>query len=196
MITTNKIHNLPHHKYGFTLIEMVIVLVIIWILLLMTTWLSAQQIQKVKDKTVKEAILAEMQTRYSRNLWSSSFEWKMYSTMNIKFKEWESEISFIYNNTDGEITENTFTNRFEIKHLGINYEPVNPSTSLGEVSLEYTPYKIPCVIWDDPWNKNLVIIARINDRRDYCFEIKQKNCRLIEISEEKCENLKNIAGLN
>jgi hypothetical protein len=33
-----------------------------------TLYLSNEQIQKVKDKTVKEAFLAEMQSRYSRNL--------------------------------------------------------------------------------------------------------------------------------
>jgi hypothetical protein len=33
-----------------------------------TVFLSGEQIQKVKNKTVKESILAEMQSRYSRNL--------------------------------------------------------------------------------------------------------------------------------
>jgi hypothetical protein len=38
------------------------------ILLMFTVGLSGQQIQKVRNKSVKESILAEMQTRYSRNL--------------------------------------------------------------------------------------------------------------------------------
>jgi hypothetical protein len=33
-----------------------------------TVSLSGDQIQKVKNKAVKESIVAEMQTRYSRNL--------------------------------------------------------------------------------------------------------------------------------
>ncbi|MBR4634054.1 hypothetical protein IKO50_03755 [bacterium] len=45
-----------------------IVLVIIGIMLMASVYLSGEQIQKVKDKTVKESILAEMQSRYSRNL--------------------------------------------------------------------------------------------------------------------------------
>jgi prepilin-type N-terminal cleavage/methylation domain-containing protein len=61
-----KNQNLIH--YGFTLIEMIIVLIIIGIMLLVTLYMSGEQIQKVKDKTVKEAIVAEMQSRYSRNL--------------------------------------------------------------------------------------------------------------------------------
>ena len=34
---------------------------------------------------------------------------------------------------------------------------------------------------------------RVNNNRDYCFEIKQKNCRLIEMSEESCNKLENDA---
>jgi hypothetical protein len=35
---------------------------------MVTLFLSGDQIQKVRNKTVKESILAEMQSRYSRNL--------------------------------------------------------------------------------------------------------------------------------
>ncbi len=191
----NKNHILPHYTRGFTLIEMVIVLVIMWILLLMTTWLSAQQIQKVKDETIKESILSEMQTRYSRNLWSSSFAWKMYDTMEVTLTKWENKIDFKYNTKD-EDTENTFTNRFEIIHLGTNYTPPSASSSLEAISLKYTPYKISCVIWDSSENKNLVIIASVNDNRDYCFEINQKNCRLTEMSKDNCDTLIDDAWLD
>jgi prepilin-type N-terminal cleavage/methylation domain-containing protein len=66
MTNERKDQNLLH--YGFTLIEMLIVLIVMGILLIATLHLSVDQIQKVKDKTVKESILAEMQSRYSRNL--------------------------------------------------------------------------------------------------------------------------------
>jgi hypothetical protein len=162
----------------------------------MTTWLSAEQIQKVKDKTVKEAILAEMQTRYSRNLWSSSFAWEMYSTMEVNFQQWLNEIDFIYNNTDGDETENTFTNRFEVEYLGTNYINWENPQKKEDVTLEYKPYEISCVIWETEENKNLVIVTRINDRRDYCFQIDQNNCRLNEVSTEKCCNLRSQVGLD
>jgi prepilin-type N-terminal cleavage/methylation domain-containing protein len=66
MIKERKNQNLIY--YGFTLLEMIIVLIIMGIMILVTLRLSGDQIQKVKDKTVKESILAEMQSRYSRNL--------------------------------------------------------------------------------------------------------------------------------
>jgi len=192
MIQKIKNQNISHK--AFTLIEMVIVLVIIWIMLTATVFLSGEQIQKVKNKTVKESILAEMQSRYSRNLWSSSFAWKMYDSMDVTFSGWSNEIKFKYNTGDnGGWIENIFSDRFEIKYIIKSYNYFSdPNNNLtGGISLKYLPYKISCTIWEeDEGITNVVFVARVNDDKDYCFEINQKNCRLIEVSNSKCETLK------
>lgn len=180
--------------YAFTLIEMIIVMIIIGILLMATLYLSWDQIQKVKDKTVKEAILAEMQSRYSRNLWSSSFAWTLYSTMDVTFSGLDNKISFTYNarNTSEEKKENVFTDKFEIKKIIHNYEGVyfKKDRPLENIKLIYSPYQISCKIWEDEESyNNVVMVIRVNDSRDYCFEIKQKNCRLMEMSESRCKEL-------
>ena len=193
MIQKRENQNVSHK--AFTLIEMVIVLIIMWIMLMFTVSLSGDQIQKVKNKAVKESILAEMQTRYSRNLGSSSFAWKMYNTMDVKLVKWENKIDFKYDTKDGD-TENTFINHFELKHLGVDYKPNEKSLSQNMISLEYSPYKISCKIWEDENNKNLVIIASVNGNRNYCFEIDQKNCRLIEMSKDSCKTLHDDAWLD
>ena len=201
MIQKFRNQNISHN--AFTLIEMLIVLIVMWIMLMVTLYLSWDQIQKVKDKTVKESILAEMQSRYSRNLWSSSFAWLLYSTMDVTFSTWENKINFKYNarsNNDGDDNskEYTFTDRFEIKYIttNYNYSDASPS-STGSISVQYTPYEISCQIWsgEDSYN-NAVIVTRVNDSKDYCFEINQKNCRLLEVSESKCDTLTTLAGLN
>ena len=188
MIQKRENQNVSHK--AFTLIEMVIVLIIMWIMLMFTVSLSGDQIQKVKNKAVKESILAEMQTRYSRNLWSSSFAWKMYNTMDVKLVKWENKIIFKYDvikkKPEDKDIENTFTDHFEIKYILFDSDN---AISGGEnsVDINYSPYKISCKIWE---NKNkVVIVARVNDNKDYCFEIKQNNCRLTEISEEHCNTL-------
>jgi len=188
MIQKRENQNVSHK--AFTLIEMVIVLIIMWIMLMFTVSLSGDQIQKVKNKAVKESILAEMQNRYSRNLWSSSFAWKMYNTMDVKLVKWENKINFKYDvikkEPEDKDIENTFTDHFEIKYILFDSDN---AISGGEnsVDINYSPYKISCKIWE---NKNkVVIVARVNDNKDYCFEIKQNNCRLTEISEEHCNTL-------
>lgn len=169
---------------AFTLIEMVIVLVIIWIMLMATVYMSGDQIQKVKNKTVKESILAEMQSRYSRNLWSSSIASKMYGTMEVTFSWRENKIDFNYKSATWEsIYSYAFVDRFEIKSIsGID----NNSES---VTLYYYPYNISCKIWTGEENEyqSVTIVARVNDMKDYCFVISKNNCRLIELSESKCK---------
>lgn len=193
-----------HKKRGFTLIEMVIVLIIMWILLMATMVLSWDQIQKIKDKTVKESILAEMQSRYSRNLWSSSFAWVMYKRLDVTFSWWSNEIIFEYFDEKSEDMEkekpiivNNFVDNFDIKYIGTNidFNNISGNENIENITLQYNPYKISCNIldWDDE-NKNVVILIRVNDSRDYCFEIKQKNCRRTEVSEEKCNHLKNLVN--
>ena len=181
---------------AFTLIEMVIVLVIIWIMLMATVFLSWEQIQKVKNKTVKESILAEMQSRYSRNLWSSSFAGMIYDTMDITFTTWANKIDFKYNakNSTTSGKENTFTDRFEIKYITTDYNYSGVPVSNESITLRYSPYQISCQIGED--HTNVVIIARVNDNKNYCFEIPQKNCRLVEVSESKCKILREFAGLD
>ena len=192
-----KIKNPSKSVSAFTLIEMVIVLVIMGILLMATIFLSGEQIQKVKNKAVKESILAEMQSRYSRNLWSSSFTWKMYSSMEISLSTGDNQILFYYkDSTWSSIIDNKFSDRFEIKYITVNYTGGAIPTSSWNVVLKYTPYNISCEIWDNTENSNTVIVTRINDNQDYCFEINQKNCRLVEISESKCKILKEFAGLD
>ena len=88
-------------RHAFTLVEMLIVLIIMWILLLFTIWLSGTQIQKIQNKLIKESIISELQTRYSRNLWSSSYAWVIYDHMDITITSWENNITFNYPVTSG-----------------------------------------------------------------------------------------------
>ena len=184
--------NQNNKYYAFTLLEMIIVLIIMGIMLLVTLRLSWDQIQKVKDKTVKESILAEMQSRYSRNLWSSSFGWKMYDTMTVDMKNGDNNINFKYTYWDHLNYENVFIDRFEVKYIGMDYDFTwNPPATESELKLEYNPYKLSCKIWED--KKSATIIVRVNDSKNYCFEIKQKNCRLVDVSADKCETLSKLA---
>lgn len=180
-----------HSKSAFTLIEMIIVLIIIGILLMVTIGLSWNQIQKVKNKTVKESILSEWQSRYSRNLWSSSFAWIMYDHMNITITWEENSIDIEYIPRDGwEWTQNVFADRFRIKYIIPNYD-VNKlvQDTRGSVTLQYNPYQLPCKWREDESidTGNLVLIINVNDNQDYCFQVSRKNCRLVEMSESACD---------
>lgn len=196
MIQKIKFQSKKHN--AFTLIEMLIVLIVMWIMLMVTLFLSWDQIQRVKDKTVKESILAEMQSRYSRNLWSSSFAWIMYNHLDVSISAWSNKIDFKYNPiNDSTGIQNTFTDNFKMMRIYPNYDfEGNPNMDIDSVTLQYTPYKISCdlINWENNLH-NVVLITRVNDSKNYCFEIKQKNCRLVEVSEEKCTTLKTLVEM-
>ena len=151
--------------------------------------MTGSQIQKVRNKTVKESILSEWQSRYSRNLWSSSYAWNMYNYLDISINSWKSEINFDYKLKSESETwiNNKFEDRFEISSIK-NWE-----TDANDITIRYYPYQISCERWDnsDNWDLNtwsmeeiLTFISRVNDNQNYCFEINKKNCRLREV---KCE---------
>ena len=154
---------------------------------MVTLFLSGNQIQKVRDKTVKESILAEMQSRYSRNLWSSSFAGVMYNTMDVKLQKWGNTIDFTYNAGEATGVENTFVDNFEIKYITNYNNGVIGGDSIENITLHYVPYQISCNIsdWDKSYD-NIVVLTRVNNSQDYCFEIKPNNCKLLEVSETLC----------
>jgi hypothetical protein len=137
-----------------------------------------------------------MQSRYSRNLWSSSFAWKMYNTMDVNFTEWKGKIDFTYDvikkETSDKDIENTFSDFFEIRYLTFNPDDANPGRE-NSVNIKYSPYKISCEIWEG--KDNVIIVTRVNDNKDYCFEINKQNCRMIEVSESRCDDLENKTNL-
>ena len=184
-------------KNAFTLIEMLIVLIIMWILLMFTAFLSWEQIQKVKNKSVKESILSEWQSRYSKNLWSSSYAWIMYTNMDISIASGDNKFDFNYAGNDTWIN-NSFTDKFSIRSIVTDdWDGVRGNIKEQEsITVRFHPYQMYCEWWnvDSQWNidtsnmkDTLIIVARINNHKYYCFEIEKNNCRLHE--RDDCNSL-------
>ena len=162
-----------------------------------TMALSWDHIQKIKNKAVKESIVAQWQSRYSRNLWSSSFAWTLYDRMEVNLTTGSNQFNFVYipRNQEDTQKEDSFTDKFEIKYITVNYDMSSWNLeSLSNITLQYEPYKIYCNISWEEWNSmdNMVLIVRVNDSQDYCFEIQSKNCRLVEVSQSRCDSIMNI----
>ena len=115
--------------------------------------------------------------------------------MEVSLEKGSNQVNFVYipRDDDNEQKETQFTDKFELRYITTNYfdEVANPEWLTG-ISLQYKPYQIYCHIWWDDENSadNLVLVMRIDNNRDYCFEIQRQNCRLVEISEPICNSLK------
>ncbi len=169
---------------AFTLVEMTVVLLIMGILLMMTMSFSGAQIQKLENKSVKESIVTERQSRYSRNLWSSSYYGIIYSNMFINLSKWQNQISFSYiSRGEWDWLTGDFSNNFVIKSIISNPEDVTNLKPRDEIEIKYSPYKMYCERWDTENDSDkLVIVMEINNSENYCFEINKKNCRLVEVT--------------
>lgn len=115
--------------------------------------------------------------------------------MDIKLSSWSNEIKiwyYLWNNS--EVLSGTYTNKFLIKSIinsGFNIAQPTQAT-IDNVTLEYNPYRIACKIknWNNELNK-ITLIINVNEQEnaDYCFEVNNKNCRLIELPISKCETI-------
>lgn len=177
--------------WAFTLIEMMIVLIIMWIITMLCISLSGDMVNKVKNKTIKENILAERQSHYSRNISTSTYKNKIYNNLEINIATWNS-IKFTYSWNEIN-SEDIFTDKFQITNIIINW---NQNNTTRELNLRLSPYKINCNIVDNQpieevqpndenQNNTISILTKINDMENYCFEIFEENCRLREVSCDK-----------
>ena len=117
--------------------------------------------------------------------------------MDITLITWSNEISFHYEPRDTTTgIDNIFTDNFVIEKIITNPEDPSNHVVTDTMTFRYTPYQIPCEWWTlqesentiDTWvmNDELLLVARVNNSRNYCFVINKNNCRLMEVSREKC----------
>ncbi|MDR0607689.1 MAG: type II secretion system GspH family protein [Candidatus Peribacteria bacterium] len=114
---------------AFTLMEMLIVLIIMGIITMMTMGFTGDQLQKLQQKTVKEAMLSDYQSHYTKNLTSSRYAGQNYTGMTITFKSGSDTIQFEYvqANNEGYHIE-TFSDTFELNKISTN--PNGPQNNL------------------------------------------------------------------
>jgi len=168
-------------KKAFTLIEMVFVMLILGIITMMFMGMTGNQIQKLQQKSVKEALLMEYQMRYSKNLTSSFFAGTGYDQLQITITSGSNKIHFVYFLWGTEVWSDDFQGQFEVQSIISGSE-----TSSTPVVLSYAPYKISCQIRSQSGDiSELWLVIKMKDQQDYYFTISRGNCRLREIKEHQ-----------
>lgn len=173
---------------AFTLIEMVIVIVIIWVITIFSIGGIWNQMQKLQNKTTKETFLASYQKVYSSNLTTSMKGWNVYSWLTITFKQWWSWFSISYT-WDKKAELQSFNQQIIVPHLtiyaikqreAITYTNLTQRSEINEdIQLQLKPYTISCN--SNPKPQEYAIITNIRNRAYYCFYIHTNLCRLVEM---------------
>ncbi|EKD25565.1 MAG: hypothetical protein ACD_80C00016G0002 [uncultured bacterium (gcode 4)] len=159
-------------KKAFTLIEMVIVLLVIWILLAATMKFGSNRIIDLKAQSIKEQFVGYYNDIYSQNMTSSFRDGKKYQQLVVVLTTGISYSVDALPLIDSKISGMSIQNlRFETEGM------------LFPLShLLFVPYQLWCGITDGTTSWNILYFNLVipENGKQYCFEIKSETCKLVE----------------
>lgn len=158
-------------KKGFTLIEMVIVLLVVGILMAATMRFGSNRIVDLRAQSLKEQFIGYYNELYSQNMTSSFRDGKKYQQLTMTF-----ETDMWYQVDWGEKKLSPFVFR------GLMLD----SGEVWSVQIVFTPYVLWCPLVSDGNTGNVFTFQMYvaENAKQYCFEIKSETCKLIE---QRCD---------
>jgi len=165
------------NKKAFTLLEIIIVIVIIWILMSATMKFGGDRIWFLNNKNIKEQFLDNYSLLQSNNTMTNYYVWKIYQDLDINFSIWMSDFSYQYNSYDSLYTGQTYVDwgSYKIQSLKVNWD------SVSNINVSMTPYILGCSIQGGS-NSFAEINILVNNAKEYCFRINSDICRMISVS--------------
>lgn len=168
-------------KKFFTLIEMLIVVIIVWILAMISLRLWWNYISKIQFKSDKEELLLNYNKTLSQSLSSNNISWQKYNLIWIELVDTSDRFDLYYF---------SWTDIWKIKSNRLNYSNFK-NFKLNWVSIStwylfFESYKIWCKFQNnsivDSWSLYFEIYSQ-SLNYSYCFDLFLNNCKLIE---KKC----------
>jgi type II secretory pathway pseudopilin PulG len=170
-------------KKWFTLIEMLIVILIIWILLAVGFSLNRNSIDQLRAKSTSEEISSFFDTTFLQIQASNYENWKPYTWIELILSWGSSEVAYTYQlaaSWDEEPQENIqrFYRWGWFTILAITWSNSTWDTPLPSVSIQYVPFNPWCKFnwWEE--YRRIFIAAKALGLRTACFEIDRTYCKL------------------
>jgi len=164
-------------KKGFTLIEMLIVLVIIGILMAATMKFWSNRIVDLKAQSLKEQFVGYYNEIYSQNLTSSFRDTIKYQKLTITFQSWVRY----------QVDQRPFVIEPKLSALTFRQFMLDGQET-NSLQIVFTPYTLSCALIGSQWTTGQLFAFQTyvpENGKQYCFEIKSETCKLIETH---CEN--------
>lgn len=165
------------NKKAFTLLEIVIVIVIIWILMSATMKFGGDRIWFLNNKNIKEQFLDSYSLLQSNNTMTNYYLWKIYKNLDINFDIWSDKFAYKYNLYDSSFTWQTYVDggSYQINKLNVDWKNVS------NLNISMTPYVLWCTIQDQN-SAEAELGILVNNSKQYCFKINSDICRIVSIS--------------
>lgn len=163
---------------GFTLIEMLLVIVIIGILMMMVFRFGGDRLQLLQMQTTKETIVGFREEVINANRTSSYIAEQNYQTVDVIFTAQTSQMTAQYMGTTGAIIYSDQSKPFANAFWTI-VDPAGAET----LTLRYTPYELGCSIDVDGQSQEqaLLTLQALGNTKTYCFAILAQTCMVQEV---------------
>lgn len=164
-------------KKGFTLIEIIFVIVIISILMTITMQFWSKRIDDLAYQIWKEQFITVYEKLYSQAATSNYYEWVRYDVSHITLSDGDNPISYLYD--AGVAQPVSITTPLAISWLQLD------AVATDHVNLDIQPYTLGCSmntnIWEEIYTWSAISFSLIvKNQKQYCFSIENNTCRLIE----------------
>lgn len=161
-------------KNGFTLIEMIIVIVIIAIILWFTMKFSGDRIRLLNNKNVQEEFIWVYDRLFSTAMNTNYIsEWN-YDKLEVRLDTNYNGLKYGYFSNDYELSSwyDNVLWKMEIESLKLNWR------EKSDILINFTPYLLWCTFDDNQmWVADIKI--SVNNKKDeYCFSVSSNLWRL------------------
>lgn len=191
-------------KKGFTLIEMVIVVVIIGILMLVGLGLNRDQLKTLKSKTLIENLQGDWDQAFMHLLNSSSIDNQKFAFMQIKLNKTENTMELSYfkawdgdseneeekneksdaNSRDPSGLEQFWTLSLASQTQWTFSQLKVANQEMEDLMLLYQPFSPRCQVQNSTQNEASQTVSFIleNAGKQHCFQLQSDYCRLKAVS--------------
>ena len=153
-------------KKGFTLIEMLVVIIIIGILLGMSMWFSNDRIVDLKVQNSKERFVDAYTSLVSQRLISSYHNFDRYHSLTLAFASW---IMVALDSGSQSPLLSDFT--FQLTWMQVDHTPV------PDLTVILFPYLLSC---NFSTSGSIFSFGLMNPSHTYCFSLDAATCSLRE----------------
>lgn len=164
---------------GFTLIEMLLVIVIIGILMLMVFRFGGDRLQLLQMQTTKETIVGFREDVINNNRTSSYIVDQNYQTVDLTFTTQSSQMIATYISATGAVILTEQSKPF----ANASWTITTSWNVLETLTLGYTPYELGCVIESNgqSYSQAMLKLESLANPKAYCFAILAQTCMVQEV---------------
>ena len=164
-------------KRGFTLVEMLVVIVIIGILMVIGLGLNWSSLDQIKAKSAREELTAFFDAIFLQINISNYQNQKVYTGIELTLSGGDSKFSYSYLGESSEIQNQSgdLFGNFIITGL------TGDSSSLDLVKVRYRPFSPTCEI-NEGNVSSLSFSIRQSGKQDVCFKLESQYCKLQQVT--------------